>query len=154
VLQRKTITSIQFVCEHDPAIDHNECNYREYIEAGYDLSKLKQKIGEQWTVFVLAPLTRRQKTGRETAVNERQRKEMTIQFGLRNVSNYLVDGVELATPERRDIGTVGWLVTDKWMDKADFTNDELDELTAAIDDIGELTIPLSGVSGAEPTLDE
>jgi hypothetical protein len=145
-IRRKIIESIKFVMPDDTAVKNRE-SYEAYTDAGYDVEKLD--LEGKPAVFVLAPLTRRHKIHRDNATNDRMRQEATVQLGLRAISGYEIEDAsgnvtELAIgdDDRRDLGEAGKMLNDKWMDRANLRDMEVEILAAVIERITELEAPL------------
>jgi hypothetical protein len=152
-LRQQILGSRRIVLRFDGAIDFDNCCYSDYRESHYDIGKLQQKNGEDFTVFVVEPLTRKQKLFCAN-FSGRQHSEAIVQCGLRNVENYVKIGDSgqphvLGKVKREDTG-VGLLVTDKWMDEANFLEEETTELAAIIEEISEVRPPLLKPSNVPP----
>lgn len=147
-LGRKVYQPIRYITERDSAIDKVQSDWSKYKSSGYDWQHIKLLPGEKATVFTLRQLTQRQRMAREGIDNLAERLTFTIRCGVEAVENYLIerpDGsvMELRQPEQ-DLGnSLAPIATVKWAEEANFPNDHLVMIAAAISEISEAQIPLS-----------
>ena len=130
-LGQRILGARKLVLKHDPAINHDKISYGDYVDANYDYAILKPGLtGDVPTVFVIEPLTRRQK-GIVSRFDGYQRYETILRCGLRDVTSYFKydehgQKTELVSPERKDLQDLGRLVSDEWLDKANFFESDVE----------------------------
>lgn len=141
MLQRSFIQSTKYISSLDPAIDrdHPDFNWEDYRRTG-EAKHLPLREGAQATVFELAPLTRKQMA--RVLGFERVLDQCTeaVACGLRQVSNFIVDGQPLIVEHQGNDGErrVKSSVLDKLFDPVLFG-----ELGTRIMEINRL-VPTSG----------
>lgn len=124
----------------DPSV---KSGHSDFVKENFDFSKLTLDDKTKPTVFTIKPLTRRQKMVCDN-MNGANLKWSIVQFGLVSVDDYEWEGVtgqkvQLPPVKFSDSGADGFgkFIDDKWLDEANFTQDELDELISAIIKVGE-----------------
>lgn len=147
-LGRKVYQPIRYITERDSAIDKAQSDWAKYKSSGYDWQHIKLLPGEKATVFTLRQLTQRQRMAREGIDNLAERLTFTIRCGVEAVENYLIerpDGsvMDLRQPEPDANNSLAPIATVKWAEEANFPNDHLVMIAAAISEISEAQLPLS-----------
>ena len=148
MFRRPYIDSVRYVSELDPAI---VSGHSEYVDAGYDIAKLKLRDGESPTVFILGALTTRQQLFVGSAINDRHRAVQELQLSLRGVENYAVETssgqpIDTLSPEREAGSEIGRPVTIAWLDSLHLGVEIIFELAVAINKISGPLAPLASAS--------
>ena len=143
MLGRQILSPVKVVLRHDPAIDHGACSYDAYVRDHYAFDKLAFRPDAKPTVFVVKPLTRRQRALVD-GFSGRRADEVRVQCALQHVEGYVLvgpDGVEeiLESPPRV---TELSMCADEWMDRASFHEDDVAALSQVIAEITDVR-PLS-----------
>jgi hypothetical protein len=133
----------------DPAIDLDNSNIKDYEESLFDVKHLKALPGEQWSLFEIKPLTRRQKDALDSYdadAQSRMRAAWAIRCGLTGTKNYQIvangGSSEIGLPEIKQNGAMGAMITEGWMDKFDMPELFLYGLASMIRKISEASGPL------------
>jgi hypothetical protein len=147
-LGRKVYQPIRYITERDSAIDKTSSDWAKYKASGYDWQYITLLPGEKATIFTLRQLTQRQRMAREGIENLAERLTFTLRCGIETIENYLIerpDGsvMELRNPEPDANNNLAPIATVKWAEDANFPNDHLIMIAAAISEISEAQIPLS-----------
>ena len=149
-LGRQILKPVKMVLPHDSALveDEAEFDYTDYAKAHYDPAMLRFKPGEKPTWFTVQQLTPRQ---RQACANEDagyDRHMLTVRCGLVAVSGwemYDSNGGPLTMDaiERKAVGKLGELVTERWLDHVDFGELTIALLATAVERMSLPEIPLS-----------
>ena len=147
-LGRQILKPARIVLVHDSALP-DDFDYVAYAEAHYDASMLTEfKPGEKPTWFTVKQLKHRQLAARDGAGAGFDKNEFTVRCGLVSVEGWKVydsndDEQPVDEIERKSTGKLGELVTEKWLEHADFGELTLSVIASAIERLSFPEIPLS-----------
>lgn len=143
----------QVILRGDNAIDWERSDWDQYVESGFDAQHLAVLPGQTPTTFTIGQLTYPQSVALDGLRNESAGADLLIRCGLRSLHNYVVikpDGREhviSGEPPLTPVGTLGNVISDKWMDELGLLPSQRDALAALIRKNSEASIPLSKPSG-------
>ena len=146
MLKRRVLDAIRLVLQDDDALDLEASKYDKYLEEGCDWQHLTMANGTKPTVFVVQPITHRQRIAMSRLDEGFEQTAFMVRCGLVNVENFEVsrDGkpTVLGAPKRARYGDAGEIVSEDWLQDAGFTMNEYGALALAITAISEAQIPL------------
>jgi len=136
----------------DSAVDIEASHIGKYWESMFDPSHLSVDMA-QATIWRIQPLTRRQKRHIPSNADVMERAEWYVRCGLLSVKNRpIMDGgreVQTPAPSTTDLGQLGKVIDEKWLDEVNLPDDQIVALYRMIKHISEAPHPLSRSSSKE-----
>lgn len=137
MLKRRLTDPLRVVLWGDDALDVTADEYKSYVEGWCDWSKLKCKEGAKPTVFVVKPLTHRQRV----AMSHLEEGSFAQSAFVVRCCLIGVEGFDVAALERKPFGDAGDIVTEDWLDKAGLTASQYGALFMASMAVSEMHRP-------------